>query len=1110
MTNREDWDLILSWAIRSAYATRSRRISVAHMLCSFQHYVGCHPGVDQAIQTTFLRGAFEVHWPTAILNANREFEKTSGALPTQVAPPFDDTLQAIVDGVVRRDRTLSLGPLLQGLLCSGSSIARELMDANRIELQDSNAPKPSNLVSTLDDILRRSRSLKEILGRTVLGQDQAVDMLSSAYYQACATQVPEGRGPKGIFTFLGPQGVGKTLLAETFAQALKNIEGRDMPFKRLDMELYTTYADFQVLFSGNEGGELTGFVNANPECVLLFDEIEKALPDLIQALLPMLDSGRVRDKSLRVDVDFSKVWIIFTTNLGREYFDRNSPLAGGASVSAEIFDLLASARLRKQQGDRNASSALSPEFVSRLAKGGAVILADLEARHYLELISHSLTLPEPLPKFQVSTGAQATFLLSLLPNLDARRVATRSRAWALDLLREAHSDCQTELGAMGDHPFSISVDLDHEAASGLSARLAALELLVLVVDDDPTPTDLIADELAKVGTKTRRCASLQELKEVLERTNPAFVLLDLNIHHGATSSEVNEALDILAHIRRRRPSLPVYLYSENPQDRVAFQAVAARALSKGGAAGFIPYLRKSPHPATDWSFLSRVMELERDARLHALVRSLERARTRLHFQVRTRFNPAKKMIEIEIGRIGEEVVVNAVDQGAHIGFAGIPTERLSDVIGLDRAKARLRQVLGWLRDPRALRALGGQPPRGYLLTGPPGVGKTLLAQAFAGEAGLPFLPLAASELTAYEYGESEERIRDIFSLARKYAPSVIFIDELDGVAMDRAQMKGENQWMASVVNQLLSCMDGHHRDENPVFVLGATNHPDHIDPALRRPGRFDELITLDLPSHKARVRFFQKKFEKVPGSASIDIESLARATTGKSPAYLDRLVREAIYLAASENRTNLTQADFQAAKRLVVYGAQADIEIDPKELELTAHHEAGHAILRCLLFPLRPIDFITIAPTEGGVLGFVATPFPENQHDIRRQEVLDELVVLMGGREAERHLRGDDGITTGASQDLVTAAELARSYVLHWGFSDEYGPMVELEGLQGGDPAPLTSIRKLLRDAKDRAFALLEAHSATHARIVRELMDQQSLEWKDLQRILADDAKATR
>jgi ATP-dependent metalloprotease FtsH len=451
--------------------------------------------------------------------------------------------------------------------------------------------------------------------------------------------------------------------------------------------------------------------------------------------------------------------------------------------------------------------------------------------------------------------------------------------------------------------------------------------------------------------------------------------------------------------------------------------------------------------------------------------------------------------------------VRAEDRTAVIRFSGIPRERFDDVAGLDRAKRRLAQVLRWLKQPGTLGAFGVKPPTGFLLAGPPGTGKTLLARALAGEADLPFVALSAGELKTKWLGESEQRIRDLFAMARRYAPAIVFIDEIDAVGGIRGRTP-DHPWRDDVLNELLAGLDGFRSTDRPVFVLGATNRPDHLDPALRRPGRFDETIPIDLPNAKARRAFFERRLASVAHEEPLELERLLGGTSGCTPAQLDRIVREAVYLAAGEGRRAIRAADLEAARRLVRFGAQKeDVEVRPEELRLTARHEAAHALVHAVLFPDRPIDYLTIVPSESGALGLVAPLRDETRHDVRREDVRRQLAVFLAGRESEL-LTGaaEDALTAGASSDLEKATVLAYRAIGEWGFDEAFG-LASLAGMpatvRGAFEARLLErLPEWLAQGRATARRILEEKSATLDALAEALLASESLDGEDLVRIL--------
>ncbi len=362
----------------------------------------------------------------------------------------------------------------------------------------------------------------------------------------------------------------------------------------------------------------------------------------------------------------------------------------------------------------------------------------------------------------------------------------------------------------------------------------------------------------------------------------------------------------------------------------------------------------------------------------------------------------------------------------------------ADVAGVDEAKDDLQEIVEFLKDPQKFQRLGGKIPRGALLVGPPGTGKTLLARAIAGEAGVPFFTISGSDFVEMFVGVGASRVRDMFEQAKKNAPCIIFIDEIDAVGRHRgAGLGGGNDEREQTLNQLLVEMDGFEANEG-VIIVAATNRPDVLDPALLRPGRFDRQITVGNPDVKGREQILAVHMKNVPMAPDVDPKILARGTPGFSGADLANLVNEAALLAARRNKRMVTQSEFEDAKDKVMMGAERrSLVMSDEERRNTAYHEAGHAIVG-LAVPYDPLHKVTIIP-RGRALG-VTMNLPDGDRYSRTREWCESrLAVLFGGREAELVLGGDQNVTNGASGDIQMATSLARTMVMEWGMSEKLG-----------------------------------------------------------------------
>jgi len=362
-----------------------------------------------------------------------------------------------------------------------------------------------------------------------------------------------------------------------------------------------------------------------------------------------------------------------------------------------------------------------------------------------------------------------------------------------------------------------------------------------------------------------------------------------------------------------------------------------------------------------------------------------------------------------------------------------------DVAGIDEAKEDLQEIVEFLRDPQKFQRLGGRIPRGVLLVGPPGTGKTLTARAVAGEANVPFFTISGSDFVEMFVGVGASRVRDMFAEAKKNAPCIIFIDEIDAVGRHRgAGLGGGNDEREQTLNQLLVEMDGFEANEG-VIIIAATNRPDVLDPALLRPGRFDRQIVVPLPDVNGRERILKVHTRKVPMAPDVNLKTLARGTPGFSGADLMNLVNEAALLAARRNRRLVTHQEFEDAKDKVMMGAERkSMAMSDDEKRNTAYHEAGHAIIALKMAGIDPIHKATIIP-RGRALGMVMTLPEGDRYSMNHEKSLARLAMLFGGREAEIFKFGPEKVTNGATGDIQMATSLARAMVMEWGMSDKLG-----------------------------------------------------------------------
>src|SRR5438874_5856496 len=445
-----------------------------------------------------------------------------------------------------------------------------------------------------------------------------------------------------------------------------------------------------------------------------------------------------------------------------------------------------------------------------------------------------------------------------------------------------------------------------------------------------------------------------------------------------------------------------------------------------------------------------------------------------------------------------------------------PSTTFADVAGVDEAKNDLVEVVEFLKTPGKFQRLGGRIPRGVLLVGPPGTGKTLLARAVAGEAGVPFFSMSGSEFVEVLVGVGASRVRDLFDQAKKAAPSIIFIDEIDAVGRQRGTSINSNDEREQTLNQLLVEMDGFDTHQ-AVVVIAATNRPDGLDKALLRPGRFDRRVVVERPDWNGRLAILKIHARGVPLAKDVDLITIARATPGMVGADLANLVNEAALLAARRNLIAVTQNCFDQALDKILIGAERPLVLSQADLNVIAYHESGHALTGLLQEDVDPVTKVTIVP-RGQALGVTQYTPIDDRYNYSKEYLEAQLVTALGGRAAEQVAIGH--ITTGAENDLQRVTAIARQMVSRWGMSERLGtisfserdaPFAGTAGAPGSreyseQTASIIDeeVNRIVKSAYDRAIALLSSHRETLDGITRSLRLHETLDAKELHAIIQD------
>jgi len=447
--------------------------------------------------------------------------------------------------------------------------------------------------------------------------------------------------------------------------------------------------------------------------------------------------------------------------------------------------------------------------------------------------------------------------------------------------------------------------------------------------------------------------------------------------------------------------------------------------------------------------------------------------------------------------------------------AGIPEVTFADVAGQENAKREVTELVEFLKHPEQFRKLGAEVPRGILLMGAPGTGKTLLARALAGEAGVPFFSISGSEFIEVFVGVGASRVRNLFDAAKKSAPSIIFVDELDSVGRTRGTgLGGGHDEREQTLNQILAELDGFTGREN-VIVLAATNRPDVLDPALLRPGRFDRHVTLDLPDRKDRIAILKVHTRKVPLADDVDLEKIAAGSPGFSGADIKNLVNEAAMLAARYKRERVLMQDFDESRDKLLLGTVRTLAIQPEERHRLAVHESGHTIVAYFIPHADPLYKVSIIP-RGRALGGTQQMPKEERHTLPEEYLRDRIAVILGGRSAEKVLLGS--VSSGADDDIRSATALARAMVGRWGMSHEVGPVDLREseehpflGREIAQPRRYSehsaqavdkAVRELILASEQQAMEIIEQHRGQLEQLITELEEKETLYRKDIEKCI--------
>lgn len=932
------------------------------------------------------------------------------------------TVQNIVDEILPSDETKDDEEMLAEIRESASKIKAMLDLGKELHAQEE---KPS-VKEEISKLVDKVKTLQSELLDTVYGQDNAVNVFTTGYFQAELLSMTDidRKKPRATYLFAGPPGVGKTFLAEVAAEKLS------LPFMRFDMSEYADkeanleFCGSDKVYKNAKSGNVTGFVSEHPKCILLFDEVEKAHLCVIHLFLQMLDAGRLRDNYTDEEVSFKDAIIIFTTNAGKQLYESESD-GDFSSLSRKVV-LKA---LRNDINPLSGSSYFPAALCSRFASGNVIMFNHIMA-HDLRHIAKKEIL-RSASNFSKNAGVSVdidekvytALLFSEGGNADARMIKSRAESFfngeIYELLRLVASDkVQTSISDLTKIEFVTEID---ESSEAYNLFFGEEKLTALVFGSDKTVRNCkkVCKDVEIISAKT-----VDEAKNIISHKDICVILIDLSYGKRGSVKYLNiedqesVSADMFDYLTKLGQSLPVYVletsaYSLTEEEKMSLFKEGARDVvrldDKIGNA--LKQICVNVYQQQNMNLLAKTNKVVSFTTAQTVSKNGKKATI--------------KLIDFDMA-----AAVDAEDSCGFVTKNNKPDVDFDDIIGAQDAKSELKYFAEYLRSPKKFAAAGVKMPKGALLYGPPGTGKTMLAKALAAQSGVTFIYTEGNKFLKKYVGEGPEKVHDLFRSARKYAPTIVFIDEIDAIAKER---HGDERVAAGeeTLTALLAEMDGFNVDSTkPVFVLAATNFdvapgsPRSLDQALVR--RFDRRIYVDLPTDEERKQFMLRKCAKnaMFDIGEQDIDNLAVRTVGMSLSDLDSIFEFALRQALRAELNKVKADILDEAFETYVNGEKKNWS--EAEVERVARHEAGHAFL-CWQSGETPSYLTIVARSDHG--GYMQHDSTEKKTIYTKDELLSRIRVALGGRAAEIVCYGEcGGVSTGASGESCFGNGYSRTY----------------------------------------------------------------------------------